>query len=329
MLHDTFGRQITYLRISVTDRCNFRCVYCMPPEGVRPLTHENIIRYEEIAQFVSVAAANGIRKVRITGGEPLVRAGLPQLVRMIAAIDGIEEISMTTNGILLEKYAADLAEAGLKRVNISLDTLQEEKFQRITRGGSLASVWRGIEAAERYGLTPIKVNMVVMRGINDDEIVALAKLTLERAWNMRFIELMPIENQASWGEGFPPPESTFMPVQEILHLLLPLGLQPVEATDDSGPAIPYRLKGGKGTLGFISPLSEQHFCQRCNRLRLTADGNLRPCLMSSQEIPILPALRANQPLQPLLQKAVEVKPARHLLAEHYSPNGRCMIQIGG
>lgn len=329
LLRDTFGRQITYLRISVTDRCNFRCVYCMPPDGVRPLAHENILRYEEIAQFVSVAAAHGIRKVRITGGEPLVRAGLPNLVRMIASIEGIEDVSMTTNGILLERYAVELASAGLRRVNISLDTLQEDKFRRITRGGSLAAVWRGIDAAERYGLTPIKVNTVVMRGVNDDEIVDLAKLTLERAWNMRFIELMPIENQGSWGEGFPPPESTFMPVENIMARLLPLGLQPVDATNDAGPAIPYRLQGGKGTVGFISPLSEQHFCQRCNRMRLTADGNLRPCLMSDLEIPLLPVLRAGKPILPLLEEAVEKKPARHLLAEHISPNGRCMLQIGG
>ncbi|MEN4010991.1 MAG: GTP 3',8-cyclase MoaA [Bellilinea sp.] len=329
MLFDAFGRQITYLRISVTDRCNFRCVYCMPPEGVKPLTHDHVLRYEEIARFVSVAAANGIRKVRITGGEPLVRAGISEFVRMIAAIDGIQEISMTTNAMLLEQNAAALAQAGLKRVNISLDTLQEDKFRRITRGGSLDAVWRGIEAAERHGLTPIKVNTVIMRGINDDEIVDLARLTLERTLNMRFIELMPIENQRSWGEGFPPPESTFMPVEEVKARLLPLGLQPVDATNDSGPAIPYRLKGGKGTLGFISPLSEQHFCQRCNRMRLTADGNLRPCLMSGLEIPVRPALRAGGPVLPLLEEAVEKKPARHLLAEHISPNGRCMIQIGG
>jgi cyclic pyranopterin phosphate synthase len=301
----------------------------MPPEGVKPLTHDHVLRYEEIARFVSVAAANGIRKVRITGGEPLVRAGISEFVRMIAAIDGIQEISMTTNAMLLEQNAAALAQAGLKRVNISLDTLQEDKFRRITRGGSLDAVWRGIEAAERHGLTPIKVNTVIMRGINDDEIVDLARLTLERTLNMRFIELMPIENQRSWGEGFPPPESTFMPVEEVKARLLPLGLQPVDATNDSGPAIPYRLKGGKGTLGFISPLSEQHFCQRCNRMRLTADGNLRPCLMSGLEIPVRPALRAGGPVLPLLEEAVEKKPARHLLAEHISPNGRCMIQIGG
>ncbi|GAP10447.1 cyclic pyranopterin monophosphate synthase subunit MoaA [Bellilinea caldifistulae] len=329
MLTDPFGRQITYLRISVTDRCNFRCVYCMPPQGVPHVPHERIMRYEEIAAFVQVAARQGIRKVRLTGGEPLVRADIPRLVEMISAIEGIEDISLTTNGILLEKYAGALAQAGLKRVNVSLDTLNAEKFACITRGGELEKVLRGIAAAEAYGLTPIKINTVIMRGINDDELVDLAKLTLSHPWNLRFIELMPIENQRPWGEGFPPPEDIFMPVSEVMDILQPLGLHPVELSGDSGPAIPYRLVGGVGTVGFISPLTEQHFCQRCNRIRLTADGHLRPCLMSDAEIPILPALRAGEPVLPLLQEAVNKKPVSHQLAYHISPNGRCMIQIGG
>lgn len=329
LLFDSFGRQITYLRISVTDRCNFRCVYCMPPTGVPYLPHERIMRYEEIAAFVEVAARQGIRKVRITGGEPLVRADLSRLVEMIANIEGIEDISLTTNGILLEKYARPLAAAGLKRVNISLDTLNAEKFARITRGGELEKVLRGIAAAEEVGLMPIKINTVIMRGINDDELIELAKLTLSHAWNLRFIELMPIENQQPWGEGFPPPEDIFMPVSEVMGLLKPLGLHPVNLPGDSGPALPYRLEGGIGTVGFISPLTEQHFCQRCNRIRLTADGNLRPCLMSDLEIPVLPALRSGQPVLPLLLEAVNRKPAAHRLTNHITPNGRCMIQIGG
>jgi cyclic pyranopterin phosphate synthase len=329
LLFDSFGRQITYLRISVTDRCNFRCVYCMPPTGVPYLPHERIMRYEEIAAFVEVAARQGIRKVRITGGEPLVRADLSRLVEMIANIEGIEDISLTTNGILLEKYARPLAAAGLKRVNISLDTLNAEKFARITRGGELEKVLRGIAAAEEVGLMPIKINTVIMRGINDDELIELAKLTLSHAWNLRFIELMPIENQQPWGEGFPPPEDIFMPVSEVMALLKPLGLHPVNVPGDSGPALPYRLEGGIGTVGFISPLTEQHFCQRCNRIRLTADGNLRPCLMSDLEIPVLPALRSGQSVLPLLLEAVNRKPAAHRLTNHITPNGRCMIQIGG
>lgn len=329
MLIDSFGRQITYLRISVTDRCNFRCVYCMPPQGVPHVPHERIMRYEEIAALVAVAARLGIRKVRLTGGEPLIRADLPRLVQMISAIEGIEDISLTTNGILLEKYASALAQAGLKRVNVSLDTLNSEKFARITRGGDLNKVLQGIAAAESCGLTPIKINAVIMRGINDDELVDLAKLTLKHAWNLRFIELMPIENQHSWGEGFPPPEQIFMPVSEVMALLFPLGLEPAMLDHDSGPAKAYRLKGGMGTVGFISPLTEQHFCQRCNRLRLTADGHLRPCLMSDLEIPVLPALRAGKPIESLLEESVQKKPISHQLASHISPNGRCMIQIGG
>jgi cyclic pyranopterin phosphate synthase len=287
------------------------------------------MRYEEIAAFVEVAARQGIHKVRLTGGEPLVRADLPRLVEMISAIEGIEDISLTTNGILLEKYAGALAQAGLKRVNVSLDTLNAEKFARITRGGELEKVLKGIAAAEAYGLTPIKINTVIMRGINDDELVDLAKLTLSHPWNLRFIELMPIENQRPWGEAFPPPEDIFMPVSEVMDILQPLGLHPVELPGDTGPAIPYRLDGGVGTVGFISPLTEQHFCQRCNRIRLTADGHLRPCLMSDVEIPILPALRAGEPVLPLLQEAVNKKPISHQLAHDISPNGRCMIQIGG
>ena len=329
MLTDLFGRQITYLRISVTDRCNFRCVYCMPPQGVPHVPHERIMRYEEIAAFVQVAARQGIRKVRITGGEPLVRADLPRLVEMISDIEEIEDISLTTNGILLEKYAGALAQAGLSRVNVSLDTLNPKKFARISRGGDLNKVLRGIEAAEIHGLTPIKINSVIMRGINDDELADLAKLTLNHPWNLRFIELMPIENQQPWGEGFPPPEDIFMPVSEVMALLLPLGLHPVELPGDSGPALPYRLDGGIGTVGFISPLTEQHFCQRCNRIRLTADGNLRPCLMSDLEIPVLPALRDGEPVLPLLIEAVHKKPISHQLDGHIVPSGRCMIQIGG
>lgn len=301
----------------------------MPPQGVAHVPHERIMRYEEIAALVAVAARLGIRKVRLTGGEPLVRADLPRLVQMISSIEGIEDISLTTNGILLEKYASALAQAGLKRVNVSLDTLNPEKFARITRGGDLNKVLRGITAAEACGLTPIKINAVIMRGINDDELIDLAKLTLTHPWNLRFIELMPIENQQPWGEGFPPPKDIFMPVSEVMEILRPLGLQPVEPAGESGPALPYRLKGAMGTVGFISPLTEQHFCQRCNRLRLTADGHLRPCLMSDVEIPVLPALRAGKPIESILNEAIQKKPIGHQLANHISPNGRCMIQIGG
>ncbi len=328
MLQDRFGRQITYLRVSVTDRCNFRCVYCMPPGGISWQPHELILRFEEIAEMVRVAAEGGVRSVRLTGGEPLVRRGLPELVRMIADIPGIEDISLTTNGALLERTAPHLAEAGLRRVNVSLDTLQPDKFKRITRGGSIESVWRGIAAAEQYGLAPIKLNIVVMRGMNDDELLDMARLTLEKPWDVRFIELMPVQNQMPWGEGFPKPEQAFLPIQEMMQIMEPLGLEPVERTVGSGPAREYQSPGAPGRLGFISPIGE-HFCQTCNRMRLTADGHLRPCLLSDAEVDILPALRRGEPLLPLLQQAVEAKPERHHLGESLDPNGRTMMQIGG
>jgi len=328
MLVDQFGRQITYLRVSVTDRCNFRCVYCMPPEGIERQPHESIMRYEEIAEVVRVAAAEGVREVRLTGGEPLARLGLPGLVRMIAETPGIEDIGLTTNGALLEQYAPTLAEAGLKRINVSLDTLSPERFARITRGGSLDKVWRGIEIAEAAGLAPIKINVVAMRGVNDDELVEMARLTVERPWHVRFIEIMPVNNQQEWGEGFPNPANTFMSIAEIQEQLRELGLEPSEEKSGSGPAREFAIPGGKGRVGFISPVSD-HFCGECNRLRLTADGNLRPCLLSDLEIPLLPALRRGEPLLPILQQAVGMKPLGHELAHNHRPEGRCMIQIGG
>jgi cyclic pyranopterin phosphate synthase len=327
-LRDQFGRQITYLRISVTDRCNLRCVYCMPPGGIVKQSHHAIMRYEEIAEVVQVAAEYGVKAVRITGGEPLVRPELYKLVRMIADIPQIEDISLTTNAMLLEKQAPLLVDAGLKRVNISLDTLQEQKFKHITRYGSLDQVWRGIESAEHSGLSPIKINTVTMRGINDDEILSLAKLTLEHPWQVRFIELMPIGNQVPWGEDFPTPREAYIPVQEIKSILEPLGLQPVEKTVGSGPAREFIIPGAPGTVGFISPLGE-HFCSTCNRVRLTADGNLRPCLLSDVEVSVLEELRAGRPILPVLQKVLAVKPEKHELDLNHLPEERNMKEIGG
>ena len=328
MLIDPHGRPITYLRISVTDRCNYRCVYCMPPDGIERRPHEAIMRYEEIAEVVRAAAEQGVRKVRLTGGEPLVRADLPELVRMIAAVPGIEDISLTTNGFLLERMALRLKEAGLNRINISLDTLNPEKFARITRGGSFESTWRGLELAEALGMTPIKVNAVAMRGVNDDELVDLAKLSIQRGWHVRFIELMPVLNQHPWGPGFPKPEEAFLPIPEIQKVLSPLGLTPVMEASNLGPAREYTLAGGKGRIGFISPLSD-HFCQECNRLRMTADGSFRPCLLQDIEIPFLAALRAGEPVLPYIKKAVDSKPAGHELAQSHLPSSRSMMQIGG
>ena len=337
MLIDHWGRPITYLRVSVTDRCNLRCVYCMPPEGIPQVSHAAVMRYEEIAEVVRLAAAQGIRRVRLTGGEPLVRLGLPDLVRMLAAIPGIEDLSLTTNGILLERLAPALKDAGLHRVNVSLDTLDPQKFSRITRGvfpragdePSFLSAWRGIEAAEAAGLTPIKINVVAMRGVNDDELRDLALLTLRRGWHVRFIELMPLSNQSSWGEGFPDPQSVYLSIPEIKAALTPLGLQPVESSAaGNGPAREYRLPGAAANVGFISPLSD-HFCQQCNRLRLTADGSFRPCLLLDEEVPFLSALRSGQSILPYLQQAVDRKPAGHELAQRRLPTQRTMRQIGG
>jgi GTP 3',8-cyclase len=328
MLVDAFGRSITYIRVSVTDRCNLRCVYCMPAEGIQRRSHEAVIRYEEIAQIVRVAAELGIHKVRLTGGEPLVRLDLPELVRMIAEIPGIDDISLTTNGLLLERMAAALKEAGLNRINVSLDTLQPEKFARITRGGSFETTWRGLETAEKVGLKPIKINAVAMRGVNEDEIQDLARLSIDRGWDVRFIELMPVNNQVSWGEGFPEPSKAYLSIPEIKTALEPLGLSALPRGENEGPAQEFVLSGGQGRIGFISPLSD-HFCQQCNRLRITADGNFRPCLLQDIEIPFLDALRAGEPVLPYIQKAIALKPSGHELALNHLPSRRCMQQIGG
>jgi cyclic pyranopterin phosphate synthase len=337
MLVDSFGRVIDYLRISITDRCNLRCVYCMPPEGVEWKPRSAILTFEEIAAVVRAAAALGVRKVRLTGGEPLVRPDVERLVSMIAAVPGIQDVSLTTNAVLLERQAEALARAGLRRVNVSLDTLRAERFRQITRWGDLADVWRGLEAAERAGLTPLKLNMVVVRGLNDGELDDFAALTLEHAWHVRFIELMPVANEGDWGEGLPPPGDRLVTTQEIQARLAarwghaafaePSPLRVV----GNGPARVHRLPGARGTLGFISPVT-QHFCPACNRLRLTADGRLRPCLLSDGEVNVMDALRAganDNDLQALLRRAAGNKPERHHLEEQLAPRDRVMAQIGG
>jgi cyclic pyranopterin phosphate synthase len=329
---DSFGRRIDYLRISVTDRCNLRCVYCAPPERFVRKTHRDILRYEEILRVVEAAAGLGIRKVRLTGGEPLVRLGLVDFARALRAVPGIAEVSLTTNGLLLESAAAPLAQAGVGRVNISLDTLQPERFARITRGGDLAQVWRGVAAAEQAGLRPIKLNMVVIRGLNDDELEAYARLSLTHPWHVRFIELMPIANQGDWGSGFPAPHTRFVAAAEIRERLAGLGeLTPVAGLRGNGPAQIGRLPGAAGTVGFISALS-QHFCAACNRLRLTADGWLRPCLLHEGEIDLRPTLREGADLarlQTLLLQAVRAKPPSHGGADGHPPEPRGMQAIGG
>jgi GTP 3',8-cyclase len=329
-LIDRFGRKITYLRISVTDRCNLRCVYCMPPEGVLWQTHQSILSFEEIAQVARLAARHGVNEIRLTGGEPLVRKGLTDLIRLLARITGIRSISLTTNGLLLAPVAAELKEAGLNRVNISLDTLDPQKFERITRGGSFEKTWEGIEAAERVGLAPIKLNIVAMRGVNDDELVDMARLTVEHAWHVRFIELMPLNDKLKQDSLFKDvDDSGFISVSEIKTLLSEaMALESVKEMSESGPARLYRVPGALGRIGFISPISE-HFCNSCNRLRLTADGHLRACLLNDTEVPIRDALRAGEDMLPYLEKVITLKPEGHELEIDHMPGSRCMRQIGG
>ncbi|MBN1877953.1 MAG: GTP 3',8-cyclase MoaA [Anaerolineae bacterium] len=327
MLEDTYHRIIDYLRISITDRCNLRCVYCMPEEGVQTCSHDEILRYEEIERVVRVAAALGIRKVRLTGGEPLVRLGVVALVRALAHIPGIEDLAMTTNGILLARHAPSLAEAGLRRVNISLDTLHPERFRAITRWGELDAVLEGIAAAFAAGLEPVKINTVVIRGQNDDEVVALARKATESGWHLRFIEWMPVGDAAEqdW-------HARVVTAAEIrAHIEAELGALVPATVNGAGPARTYKVPGAPGTLGFISAVSE-HFCATCNRLRLTADGKLRPCLLAADEIDLRAALRqgaGEADLKALLQKAIQAKPLSHHLADHIQVRDRAMAQIGG
>ncbi len=327
---DAYNRPISYLRISVTDRCNLRCVYCMPPEGVAWRPHDEILRYEEIETVVRAAAGLGISKVRLTGGEPLVRMGIVDLVRDLAGIPGVDDLAMTTNGVLLSRYATDLAEAGLQRVNVSLDTLRPERFRRITRLGRMEDVLAGMEAAHEAGLEPVKINTVVIRGMNDDEVVDLARKTMETGWNVRFIEPMPVGNgvlaDGEWRERV-------VTGREIRHRIeAALGeLEPAKMSAGNGPARYYRLHGARGTLGFITPISE-HFCYRCNRLRLTADGQLRPCLLSDYEIDLRTPLRQGADvaqIKELLLKGIESKPMQHHLDEWKRPEKRVMSEIGG
>ena len=331
MLHvDAYSRPISYLRISVTDRCNLRCVYCMPPEGVAWMPHEAILTYEEIVEVVRAAAELGISKVRLTGGEPLVRLDIEELVRGISQVPGIDDLAVTTNGILLPRHAAQLAEAGLHRVNISLDSLRPERYESITRGGHLEDVLEGMEAARRAGLDPIKINTVVIRGVNDDEVVDLARKTMEEGWHLRFIELMPVGGGDLIGDRWLDRVVTAEEIREEVESAVGR-LEPAKISVGNGPARYYRLPGAQGTLGFITPISE-HFCYRCNRMRLTADGQLRPCLLSDDEIDLRTPLRAGagvEELKGLLLQGVERKPRSHHLAESLSPRRRTMSQLGG
>ena len=329
---DHFGRELDYLRVSITDRCNLRCVYCMPPEGAPPRRRDEILSLEQITTVVAAAASLGFHRVRLTGGEPLARRGVPGLVRTLCGLPGIAEVAMTTNATLLPAYAHELAEAGLSRVNVSLDSLRPDRFLRMTRLGDLAAVYQGIAAAEEAGLTPIKINVVVVAGVNDDELVDFALLTRDHPWHVRFIEVMPLEASPDWGAGMPAPGKRLVPVSVMRERLAELGpLTPDDGPGGRGPARYFRLPGAPGTIGFISPVSE-HFCSACNRLRLTADGWLRTCLFSDVGVFLKPALDANAgqgQLMDLIRQAVALKPERRSLLAESGVASRAMSLIGG
>ena len=315
---DNYGRSIDYLRISVTDLCNLRCRYCMPEEGIPKRSHDNIMTFEEIVTAARAAAATGIRKIRITGGEPLVRRGVVSLCHELSSIEGIEELCMTTNGTLLPRYASQLKEAGVNRLNISLDTLVPEKYNYITRLGNLSDALEGIDAAFDAGFDSIKINNVLTGGFNDDEIEAFVDMTRDRELEVRFIELMPIGGGIDFGP------SKFISCSHVLQRVPEL--EPLERME--GVADLYRLPGAPGRVGLIRPISHK-FCDSCNKIRLTSDGMLKPCLHSDREIP----LRGKdlREMEGLIRGAILEKPEVRCALDSENPSmaGRDMNMIGG
>jgi cyclic pyranopterin phosphate synthase len=322
-LLDQFGRRIEYLRISVTDRCNFRCSYCMPLEGLPWLPKQDILSYEEIAEVVRQLAPLGLRRLRITGGEPTIRPDLPLLIRMLRAVEGIEDIALSTNGVKLPQLSPALREAGLDRINMSADSLREDRIVAIARRNLGLDPVRAALAAEEAGLGPIKINVVVMRGINDDEVVDFARLTLEHPWHVRFIELMPV------GEMRDLTWDRVVPSEEVLRHVATLG----DLTSDAGPrgngpAAYYRIGASPGTVGVITPMTHT-YCGSCNRVRLTADGRLRTCLYGDHEVDLRTALRSGEPLEPLFRRALAEKPKEHNLLQMQVGGLKALSQIGG
>ena len=312
---DQYGRTIDYLRLSVTDLCNYRCRYCMPAEGVEKGPHGSILTVEELVEIGEAAVKLGVRKIRLTGGEPLVRRGILDICRGLRAIPELKELCLTTNGSLLPELAQPLREAGVDRLNISLDTLKPERFQEITRRGTLDEVMKGIRAAEDAGFQNLKLDTVLMGGVNDDEIGDFLALTMEHPWEVRFIELMPMGPCAAW------PKERFLPVTEILNRFPAL-----EEIEPNGVARRYRLPGAMGTVGLITPMSHE-FCGACRRIRVTADGRLKGCLHSREEIP-LRGLHGDA-LTEAIRRGILQKPRQHHLTEHASDTPRTMNQIGG
>ncbi len=324
---DNNHRAINYLRLSVTDRCNLRCIYCMPEEGIRFIPHGEILSYEEMLHTVRLCVQSGIRKVRLTGGEPLVRKGIFQFVERLCSTEGLEEISLTTNGVLLKDMARTLRRCGICRINVSMDTLKPEKFSRIARRDCFKRVWEGIEEAESAGFFPIKLNVVAIKGINNDEILDFARLTFRKPYHVRFIEMMPVGEKNAWAS------ERFLPIREILETIRSLGpVTPVNPGPLDGPAQRYVLEGALGEIGLIGALSH-HFCEKCNRLRLTADGHLRGCLFSDYDCDIKSPLRqdkGDRHLLALIENTILNKPKDHGLSE-FQPRkcARSMNTIGG
>jgi len=320
---DQFGRAIEYLRISVTDRCNFRCLYCMPAEGLPWLPRAEILSYEEIAAVVGQLAPIGLRRVRLTGGEPTIRPNLDRLIAMLRAIDGVEDIALSTNGVRLDEFASAFRAAGLDRVNISADSLRPDRIARISRRNLGLDPVRSAAAATRAGLGPVKLNVVVMRGINDDEIADFARLTLDHPWHVRFIELMPV------GEMRDLTWEHIVPSNEVLARVSDIGvLSASTGPRGNGPAAYHAFAGAPGTIGVITPMSHT-YCATCNRVRLTADGRLRTCLFGDHEVGLREPLRAGQPLVPLFREALAGKPREHALLQMQVGGLRALSQVGG
>lgn len=316
---DSYGRNINYLRISITDLCNLRCKYCMPEKGIEKIPHNEILRLEEIEELARVFVSLGVNKIRITGGEPLIRKGILNLIENIGKIEGLKDFAMTTNGIFLKKYARDLKNAGLNRVNISLDTLNEEKYRDITKGGDIKEVLKGIEEAKKVGLTPIKLNVVLIGGLNEDEIEDFVDLTKNEDIDVRFIELMPIGQAKDWSlDKFISNKIVLEKVKE---------LKEITKEDISSPAKYYKLPNSKGKVGLINPISCK-FCDNCNRIRLTADGKIKTCLHSNEEIDLRTPLRKGEDLRKIITDVVINKPKEHNLekGEYIERN---MTTIGG
>lgn len=326
-MKDQFGRRITYLRISVTDKCNLRCTYCMPVEGLEWIPKPEILAYEEVEEIVRQMAGIGLERVRLTGGEPLVRQDLPVLAGMLAAVPGIRDLALSTNAVLLPRFAEALREAGVDRVNISLDTLRRERFEEIARRPArfFDQTLEGIRAAEEAGFEPIKINCVMMRGLNDDEFRDFARMTRDRPWHVRFIEMMPVGRNLHLTDRF-------VPAEEMLDRIRALGdLEPAEGPVGNGPARYFRYPGAPGTVGVITPLSH-NYCDRCNRMRLTADGRLRTCLFGDHEVDLKGPLREHGEVLPAVREALAGKPERHYLqlgTAERSGGLAALSQVGG